>query len=109
VDVLGASLLGAVGMSLAYIPGTMAAMSGAKPEETGLASGLVNTTYQVGSAIGLAIVVAVAITITNGLAPDGEVTTESLTAGFQGAFRTAAVIGVLGTLVALVGIKSAKK
>ncbi len=108
VDVLGASLLGAVGMSLAYIPGTMAAMSGAKPEETGLASGLVNTTYQVGSAIGLAIVVAVAIAITNGLAPDGEVTTESLTAGFQGAFRTAAVIGVLGTLVALVGIKSGK-
>jgi hypothetical protein len=46
-NVLGASLLGTVGMSLAYIPATMA-MSGAKPQETGLASGLVNITYQVG-------------------------------------------------------------
>ena len=39
------SLLAAIGMSLAYMPGTIASMSGAKPEETGLASGLVNTSY----------------------------------------------------------------
>ncbi len=107
-DVLGASLLGAIGMSLAYIPGTMAAMSGAKPEESGLASGLVNTTYQVGSAIGLAIVVAVAIAVTNGLAAGDPISTHALTEGFQAAFQTAAVIGGLGTVVALFGIKTGK-
>src|SRR5690606_5098969 len=47
--VLGASLIGATGMSLAYIPATMISMSGVKPEEGGLASGIVNTTYQIGS------------------------------------------------------------
>jgi hypothetical protein len=54
VDVLPASLLAALGMALAYVPATIAAMSGAKPEESGLASGLVNTSYQIGSALGLA-------------------------------------------------------
>lgn len=57
-NVLPASLLAAFGMALAYIPTTMTGMAGAKPEETGLASGLINTTYQIGSAIGLAIMVA---------------------------------------------------
>ncbi|MFD9072768.1 MFS transporter, partial [Streptomyces lasiicapitis] len=54
VDVLPASLVAALGMSLAYIPAMMAAMSGAPQEQAGLASGIVNTTYQVGSALGLA-------------------------------------------------------
>ncbi|WP_214319206.1 MFS transporter [Nonomuraea sediminis] len=60
-DVLPASLVAAVGMSLAYIPAMMSAMSGAKPEEAGLASGIVNTTYQVGSALGLAVMTALAV------------------------------------------------
>ena len=55
IDVLPASMLGAIGMSLAYIPGTIASISGAKPEDSGLASGLVNTSYQIGSALGLAL------------------------------------------------------
>jgi EmrB/QacA subfamily drug resistance transporter len=60
--VLFPSLLGAVGMSLAYIPAMITATAGARPEDAGVASGLVNTTYQVGSAIGLAAMVAVAST-----------------------------------------------
>lgn len=103
-SVLGPSLLGALGMSLAYIPGTMAAMSGAKPDEAGLASGLANTTYQVGSAIGLAIVVAIAISVTK----DASLTAnakEAVNTGFQSAFRVAALISGLGTLAALFGIK----
>ncbi|WP_339696518.1 MFS transporter [uncultured Roseivirga sp.] len=106
--VLGASLLGAIGMSLAYIPGTMAAMSGAKPEEAGLASGLVSTTYQVGSAIGLAIAVAIAIATTNGFASGASASTEALNAGFQSAFRAAAVISGLGVVIAFLGIKQFK-
>ena len=102
--VLGPSLLGALGMSLAYIPGTMAAISGAKPDEAGLASGLANTTYQVGSAIGLAIVVAIAISTTKNLAIT-ESTTDAINGGFQSAFRIAALISGIGTLSAIFGIK----
>lgn len=59
-NVLPASLIAAVGMSLAYIPAMMSAMSGVRPEEAGLASGIVNTTYNVGSALGLAVMTAIA-------------------------------------------------
>jgi EmrB/QacA subfamily drug resistance transporter len=103
--VLGPSLLGAIGMSLAYIPGTIAAISGAKPQEAGLASGLANTTYQVGSAIGLAIVVAVAISTTKDASAGQAITKEALNTGFQSAFTLAAVISGLGVITALFGIK----
>lgn len=106
--VLGASILGAIGMSLAYIPGTMAAISGAKPEEAGLASGLVNTTYQVGSAIGLAVAVAIAIATTNNLASGSTVSQDALNTGFQAAFRVAALISGLGAVIAFFGIKQFK-
>lgn len=107
--VLGASLLGAIGMSLAYIPGTMAAMSGAKPEEAGVASGLVNTTYQVGSAIGLAIAVAIAISTANDLSASGVEQQEALNTGFQTAFRAAAFISGLSVIIAALGIKQFKQ
>ncbi|HCM77967.1 MAG TPA: MFS transporter [Cytophagales bacterium] len=107
--VLGASLLGAIGMSLAYIPGTMAAMSGAKPEEAGVASGLVNTTYQVGSAIGLAIAVAIAISTTSNLLASGVEQQEALNTGFQTAFRAAAFISGLSVVIAALGIKQFKQ
>ncbi|GAA2755506.1 hypothetical protein GCM10009872_08660 [Actinopolymorpha rutila] len=56
VDVLPASLLAALGMSLAFIPSLGTAISAAPPEDGGLASGIVNVSYQVGSALGLAVV-----------------------------------------------------
>ena len=106
--VLGASLLGAVGMSLAYIPGIMASMSGAKPEETGLASGLANTTYQVGSAIGLAIVVVLAVSTTNQEIANGVTSTVAVNIGFQTAFKVAAIISGISAFVAIIGIKKIK-
>jgi MFS family permease len=59
-DVLPPSLLAATGMSLSYIPTLLTALSGARPQESGLASGLINTSYQVGSALGLAAATALA-------------------------------------------------
>lgn len=100
-NVLGASMIGAIGMSLAYIPATMLSISGARPEEAGLASGIVNTTYQVGSAIGLAVVVAFSSMATENVT---KITGESLATinhGFQVAFVVAAVIAALGFLFAL--------
>ncbi|MEC5143027.1 MFS transporter [Chitinophaga sp. 212800010-3] len=105
--VLPASLLGAVGMSLAYIPGTVASISGAKPEESGLASGLVNTSYQIGSALGLAVIVAISSAKTNILKIGGQTDTEALNGGFQTAFLAAAAVSLIGTIVAAIAIKKA--
>ncbi len=108
VNVLPASLLGAIGMSLAYIPGTIASMSGAKPEETGLASGLVNTSYQVGSALGLAIIVAISAAKTNFETTSGATDLMALNSGFQAAFFAAAVVCAVATVIAAFFIKTLK-
>ncbi|SFI62765.1 drug resistance transporter, EmrB/QacA subfamily [Streptosporangium canum] len=107
-DVLPASLVAAVGMSLAYIPAMMSAMSGARPEESGLASGIVNTTYQVGSALGLAVMTAIATS--RGAAELGD--PHMLTNGFQGAFIGAGAVAALGavlTLLLMRGRRSASR
>jgi len=98
-NVLPASLLAALGMALAYIPATMAAMSAARPEETGLASGLVNTSYQVGSAVGLAAMVALAA------AAGAEGADGALLAGFHAAFSGAAWVAFAAAALALVFLR----
>ncbi|MFI6602890.1 MFS transporter [Nonomuraea sp. NPDC050536] len=87
-DVLPASLVAAIGMSLAYIPAMMSAMSGAKPEEAGLASGIVNTAYQAGSALGLAVMTALAVAQQQSVA-----------------FAGAAIVAVVGAVASLVLIR----
>lgn len=109
INVLPASLLGALGMSLAYIPGTIASMSGAKPEEMGLASGLVNTSYQVGSALGLAIIVAISAAKTNTVKASGVADVIALNAGFQTAFIAAAVVSAIAAIIAAISIKTLKQ
>lgn len=106
VNVLPASLLAGLGMALAYIPTTMTGVAGAKPEETGLASGLINTTYQIGSAIGLAVMVALS-TSGSGHGTGTGPTAEGMLAGFQAAFLGAGVAAGLAALAALVFVRSA--
>ncbi|WP_290790878.1 MFS transporter [Flavihumibacter sp. UBA7668] len=105
MSVLPASILGALGMSLAYIPATIASMSGAKPDETGLASGIVNTSYQVGSALGLAIIAVIAAAVTKSSVVSGAQETVALNAGFKFAFICAALLSGLGVLIAAARIK----
>ena len=102
VDVLAASLIAAVGMSLAYIPAMVAALSGAKPEEQGLASGIFNTSYQVGSAFGLAVMTAIAAAQGADRLDD----LAALTDGFQAAFIGAAGIAAAGSLLAFSLLRS---
>ncbi|MFJ9679005.1 MFS transporter [Streptomyces sp. NPDC101194] len=103
VDVLPASLLSAVGMSLAFIPSLGTALSSARPEEGGLASGIVNTSYQVGSALGLAAMTALAAA--HGAREPGNPT--ALTNGFSAAFLGAAVLAAVGALAALLTLRTA--
>lgn len=99
IEVLPASLVAALGMALAYIPTLMAAMSAAPPEQAGLASGIVNTTYQVGSALGLAALTALATSQGAGALGD----LPALTGGFSAAFLAAgiAAAGALATTAIL--------
>ncbi|GAA3093787.1 MFS transporter [Streptomyces rectiviolaceus] len=99
VDVLPASLVAALGMSLAYIPAMMAAMSGAPQEQAGLASGIVNTTYQVGSALGLAALTALAASQGAGQLGNLPALTDGFSAAFLGAAGIAAAGGVITLLV----------
>jgi EmrB/QacA subfamily drug resistance transporter len=96
VDVLPASLVAAAGMALAFIPSLQTAISSARPEEGGLASGIVNTSYQVGSALGLAAMTALAAS--QGADRLGNL--GALTDGYSAAFLGAAGIAVAGALLA---------
>ncbi|WP_433019513.1 MFS transporter [Kribbella sp. CA-294648] len=104
VDVLPASLVAAAGMSLAFIPSLGIALSSARPEEGGLASGIVNTSYQIGSALGLAAMTAVAAAA--GADQLGD--TGALTNGYSAAFLGAAVIGAIGAILAAVTLRTTK-
>jgi MFS family permease len=95
VDVLPASLVAAAGMSLAFVPSLGTAISAARPEEGGLASGIVNVSYQVGSALGLAAMTAVAASF----GADRIDSLPDLTNGFSAAFSGAAVIALTGAVV----------
>jgi EmrB/QacA subfamily drug resistance transporter len=98
-DILVPSLLCAAGIGLAFVPVTIAAMSGARHDEAGLASGLVNTSRQVGGSLGLAILATVASSRTSELV--GHVSVhEALTSGFRHAFLLGAGFGVAGAIAA---------
>jgi EmrB/QacA subfamily drug resistance transporter len=103
-DVLPASLIAATGMSLAFIPSLRTAISSARPEDGGLASGIVSASYQVGSALGLAAITAVATS--QGADRLGDAT--ALTDGYSAAFVAAAAIAVVGALLAAVLMHTAK-
>jgi EmrB/QacA subfamily drug resistance transporter len=106
-DVLGPSLLAAVGLGFSFVPVTIAAVTGVKPHEAGLASGLINTSQQVGGALGLAILATVANSRTQSLLHAGNHSTSiALTKGFDRAFLVGAGFAVVGAILASVLISS---
>jgi EmrB/QacA subfamily drug resistance transporter len=100
-DVLGPSIVAAIGLGFSFVPVTIAAVSGVRDDEAGLASGLVNTSQQVGGALGLAVLSTIATSTTDGL-PGGPANPEALTAGFQDAFLVGAGFAVAGVVLALI-------
>jgi EmrB/QacA subfamily drug resistance transporter len=106
-DLLGPMLLAAVGLGFAFVPVTIAAVTGIRPDQAGLASGLVNTSQQVGGALGLAILVAVANSTTSGQFADGvRDRAVALTEGFQTAFMVGAGFAAAGAILAALLISS---
>lgn len=94
-------LLGA-GVGVSFPSLMTLAMSGATREDAGLASGLVNTTAQVGAAIGLAVLATIAASKTDDLLAAGEPRSEALTGGYEVSFWIAAGLVVLALVVALI-------
>ncbi len=105
-DVLGPSLLAAIGLGLTFVPITIAAVSGVEDREAGLASGLINTSQQVGGALGLAILSSVAFTRIGDLAAQGQTGPQALTEGYSDAFMFGSGIAILGIFASLFLIKS---
>jgi MFS family permease len=98
-DVLPTLLLLGLGIGSSFPALMTLAMSGSTPSDAGLASGLVNTTAQVGGALGLAVLATLSSTRTNHLLAQGESTAAALTHGYRLAFVVAA-----GLIVAAIGV-----
>jgi EmrB/QacA subfamily drug resistance transporter len=97
VDVMPSALFMGAGVGISFPALMMLSMSGVRPEEAGLASGLVNTTCQVGAALGLAVLATLSTARTEALTAAGTPVKESLVGGYQRGF----VIGTVLVLVAL--------
>jgi EmrB/QacA subfamily drug resistance transporter len=110
-DLLGPSLLAAVGLGFAFVPVTIAAVAGVPEREAGLASGLINTSQQVGGALGLAVLATIANSQTasdmNAAHGAHAALKHALTHGFQSAFLTGAGFAILGLALCLVLIRGA--
>ncbi len=104
-DVLFPSMLAAVGLGFSFVTTTIAAVSGVDESEAGLASGLINTSQQIGGALGLAVLATVANSRTDEAMASGSNLTNALTEGFRDAFLGGAVIAALGLVATLVLIR----
>jgi EmrB/QacA subfamily drug resistance transporter len=98
-DVLPSMILLGIGAGIAFNPVLLAAMSDVEPAEAGLASGLVNTSFMMGGALGLSVLASVAASRTDALLADGESQAAALTGGYHVAFLLGAVFaGVAAAL-----------
>src|SRR5205807_247246 len=97
-----AMLVSGVGVGLAFVSVTMAATAGVPDRDQGIASGLIGTSQQVGTAVGLPILVNIAGSVTRESHPQGAV---AVIAGYHQAFVIAAAISVAAAIIALIAIK----
>jgi EmrB/QacA subfamily drug resistance transporter len=98
-DVLPSMVLLGLGAGMAFNPVLLAAMSDVSPEESGLASGLVNTSFMMGGALGLAILASLAASRTMGMLSDGIPQIEALNNGYHLAFLVGAIFAGLAAFL----------
>ena len=113
VDVLPSMILLGVGAGMAFNPVLLAAMSDVEPSEAGLASGIVNTAFMMGGALGLAVLASIAASRSDSLRADGEGPLVALTGGYHIAFLVGAAFAVLaatlGATLLRVGMPAAAR
>jgi EmrB/QacA subfamily drug resistance transporter len=104
-DLLPGFLLVGVGLGFSFVPISIAALAGVQPAEAGLASGLFNTTQQIGGALGIALLSTIATSRTSHALADGTAPPSALVNGFTGAFVVGAGIAAVGVVAALTLIR----
>jgi EmrB/QacA subfamily drug resistance transporter len=100
VDVLPSTILLGLGAGIAFNPMLLAAMSDVAPEESGLASGVVNTAFMMGGALGLAVLASLAASRTDSLRAAGDGKLAALTGGYHAAFLVGAIFAVAAAATA---------
>jgi len=105
-NLLGGYVIFGIGLAFAFIPVSIAALAGVGPREAGLASGLLNTSQQVGGAIGVAIATSVAVSHTTHLLQTGSSQASAYTSGYALAFWVIAGISAAGVIAALTLVKN---
>jgi EmrB/QacA subfamily drug resistance transporter len=105
-NLVGGYVMFGFGLAFAFIPVSIAALAGVGPREAGLASGLLNTSQQVGGAIGVAIATSVAVSHTTHLLQTGDSQPAALTGGYALAFWVIAGISAAGVVAALTLVKN---
>jgi EmrB/QacA subfamily drug resistance transporter len=107
MDILPSMLLQGFGAGIAFNPILLAAMGDVEPEESGLASGVVNTAFMMGGALGLAILASLADSRTASLADSGHGHLSALNSGYHLAFLVGAMFTIAGAVVGAVLLKPA--
>jgi len=104
-DLFPGFLMLGVAIPFAFVPITIAALAGTKPHEAGLASGLINTSQQIGGAVGIAVLSTIAVTKTSDELASGTQAPIALTDGFVNAFWAGAAIAFVGVLVSILLVR----
>jgi MFS family permease len=104
-DLLPGFLLIGVGIGFSFVPISIAALAGVQPAEAGLASGLINTSQQVGGALGIAALSTIATSQTSDAVASGAALDVALVDGFTAAFLAGVIIAGLGIVAALTLIR----
>jgi predicted MFS family arabinose efflux permease len=104
-DLLPGFLLVGVGLGFSFVPISIAALAGVRPNEAGLASGLFNTSQQIGGALGIAVLSTIATSQTSHALADGTSLPSALVHGFTNAFVVGAGIAAVGIVAALTLIR----
>ena len=104
-DLLPGFLLIAVGIGFAFVPISIAALAGIQPSEAGLASGLINTSQQIGGALGIAALSTIATSRTDDAVAGGAAQASALVTGFHAAFVAGVAIAGLGIAAGLALIR----
>jgi predicted MFS family arabinose efflux permease len=107
-DVLPSMILLGFGAGIASNPVLLAAMSDVEPEQSGLASGIVNTAFMMGGALGLAVLASLAASRTDTLAAAGHGHLEALTGGYHLAFLVGALFAVSAAVIGAVLLRTAQ-
>jgi len=106
VDVLPSMILLGIGAGMAFNPVLLAAMSDVEPSEAGLASGVVNTSFMMGGALGLAVLASLAASHSDSLLASGENSLVALNGGYHAAFLAGAVFALVAAMVGAVLLRT---